>query len=557
MREGGDFSERPATGAVRVTRRRALAQGVGFAAASLGLGGCGWLPVSEQSALARLHLPTSTPTMRTSPWNEPLPGPYRAPAPGELPARILRSSQRLVATYYFYWYDVSSGLHTQGACGALSLHPPTMTGFSTLSPAWHAQQMSDMHQAGIDIALPVYWGDDGSLVWSQGGLKAMVQALLAMEAAHLPHPQVGMFLDTTSLAAENGGQPVDITRAPGQAMFLGYVQSFYSLVPPVLRALIDGHPVVWLYSAGYIAKYDEASMRWFADEFAARFGARPYIVREASWCFPSDNVYAWGAAASGPSFLGVLEVGPGFDNLALTCEKHLVVHRDGGAFYRDSWQQALGHAGLRPQNNLAAVETWNELHEGTGVCDTAEYGRQYIELTRHYADLFHRGAGPDLRHDPYRNAASVSYTFAQTADARGLTLVRQPDGPVAPRQIQGRWAGVAQPNAYNAGYMYFAVDPAFAGAGGAFTAEVTYLDAGTGAFGLQYDSTLDTPPLCGAYVTANPQGVSLGNSGLWSTARFTLPFARFAGRENGGSALRLAIPAPGFAVHQVVLQRGG
>jgi hypothetical protein len=33
------------------------------------------------------------------------------------------------------------------------------------------------------------------------------------------------------------------------------------------------------------------------------------------------------------------------------------------------------------------VETWNELHEGTEICETRELGRKYIELTREYVDI--------------------------------------------------------------------------------------------------------------------------------------------------------------------------
>ena len=37
---------------------------------------------------------------------------------------------------------------------------------------------------------------------------------------------------------------------------------------------------------------------------------------------------------------------------------------------------------------ILAIETWNELDEGTGIFDSREFGRQYIELTRRYADIF-------------------------------------------------------------------------------------------------------------------------------------------------------------------------
>jgi len=40
------------------------------------------------------------------------------------------------------------------------------------------------------------------------------------------------------------------------------------------------------------------------------------------------------------------------------------------------------------------IETWSEFHEGTEICETKEYGRQYIELTRKYSDMFKKGEAP-------------------------------------------------------------------------------------------------------------------------------------------------------------------
>jgi len=45
----------------------------------------------------------------------------------------------LVATYYFYWYDIYSNAHIVDGDGtdALTDHPPTLTDFSYKSKAWH------------------------------------------------------------------------------------------------------------------------------------------------------------------------------------------------------------------------------------------------------------------------------------------------------------------------------------------------------------------------------------------------------------------------------------
>jgi hypothetical protein len=51
--------------------------------------------------------------------------------------------------------------------------------------------------------------------------------------------------------------------------------------------------------------------------------------------------------------------------------------------YEGQLQQAL-----RSGRKIWAIETWNELGEGSGILETVEFGRQYIELTRRYVARF-------------------------------------------------------------------------------------------------------------------------------------------------------------------------
>ena len=75
-------------------------------------------------------------------------------------AESFRSSDRIVGTYYFYWYDSHSKSHLVNGDGsdALTTHPPTLEDFSYTSVRWHKQQLLDMIDAGIDVVLPVFWG---------------------------------------------------------------------------------------------------------------------------------------------------------------------------------------------------------------------------------------------------------------------------------------------------------------------------------------------------------------------------------------------------------------
>ena len=45
---------------------------------------------------------------------------------------------------------------------------------------------------------------------------------------------------------------------------------------------------------------------------------------------------------------------------------------------------------MASDRNILALETWNELAEGSQIAETVQDGRLYIELTRRYADLFKR-----------------------------------------------------------------------------------------------------------------------------------------------------------------------
>ncbi len=97
-------------------------------------------------------------------------------------------------------------------------------------------------------------------------------------------------------------------------------------------------------------------------------------------------MYAWGAAPFGFNAspeLTIAQVGPGFRNTQLGGEGRIDTPRRDGAYYEDNLRQAF-----RSGRKIMAIETWNELGEGSGILETVKFGRQYIDLTRRYVDLF-------------------------------------------------------------------------------------------------------------------------------------------------------------------------
>lgn len=304
-----------------------------------------------------------------------------------------RPSDPIVCTYYFYWYDAESGSHVLDPDGtdALQDHPPAMEGFTFRSVQWHKTQVLNMTEAGIDVILPVYWGDSGNLDWSVPGLRNLVIALEELAEDGEAVPKIGMFFDTTSFMAEGkhkkGGERPDLATAAGRALLLWMVRDFYSLVPPRFRARIDGRPVVWFYTSSFVSNFNPDAFKPLDGLFSETFGERaPYVVREASWlAVPTENMYRWGAALNGPFTTGVSAVGPGYDDSAVPGRKPDIRDREDGDFYARSWEAAL-----RAKNRIVVIETWNEFHEGTDICESREYGRKYIELTRKFSKLFHQ-----------------------------------------------------------------------------------------------------------------------------------------------------------------------
>ena len=331
-------------------------------------------------------------------------GPYLGPGFAGSELATFSSKQPLVTTYYFYWDDLTKPAYLDPG---RTLHQPDPLHYSFLLPASHRRQFEDMQAAGIDFAVAVYWGEPGhpgrsfnpipGHDWSTEGIRPMVDALDQMAVAGHPF-KLGMFYDTTIMAN------ADLTTPDGKAYFYANVRDFFSRIPPRHWAAIDGKPIVWLYDTLWVARLDQSSLDDLSARFARDFGGlRPYIVREVQWesskgvspqqVLHSDGLYGWGAAANGfnpdPRFT-VAEVGPGFGS-AEECKSRpasgcAYVDRAKGAYYARGLAAALA-SGRR----IMAIETWNEFDESTGIAETIELGRTYIDITRRYADAFHAG----------------------------------------------------------------------------------------------------------------------------------------------------------------------
>lgn len=477
-------------------------------------------------------------------------------------AKTFRASDRVVGTYYFYWYDAGTRAHIVDGDGtdALTTHPASMEGFSYKSVAWHKRQLEDMAAAGIDVALPVFWGGPSEHEagaqnhWSFAGLPPLVKAREELSRAARPGgrepPRIGLFYDTSTLRFNAWGAHIDLTTDYGRLWFYATIRDFFSMIPPAHWAMIDGRPIVLLYSAAFAKRHDQGVIDFCHAQFAREFGGRvPWVVREVSWQVEADGTVAWGGAL-GLKNPGVASLGPGYDHSAVPGRAPLVVDREGGAFYERNWARFL-----RWPSNFVMVETWNEFHEGTDIAESKEYGRQYIDLTRKYTDLFRKGEKPPLPKGRYTDAREISIGLGTANDERGLRLIDNADGVTEPASAGGRDARSSKPALGRIRYVYLAADDSFKDfETHEYEIEVEYYDASAGRLGLEFDGSDRDAPFDGAY-SRSPETVDLTGSGSWATATFSLPGARLLNSQNGAADFRLVIDADDFFLRRVALRR--
>ena len=516
-----------------------------------------WITRSSPTLLALLVSGpiVAAPAVREIP---PAFGPYINPKPADFAgAETFRSTDRIVGTYYFYWYDAPTKVHIIDSDGsdALTTHPPTLEGLSWKSVGWHRRQLEDMIAAGIDVVLPVFWGAPSEqstkahLHWSYEGLPPLVQAREELLGAGKNPPRIGLFYDTSTLRHNAWNEHQDLTTARGRAWFYATVRDFFSLVPPRHWAMIDDKPIILLYSAAFAKAHDQSVVEHLRLEFPKQFAGRvPWLAREISWRVQADSVVAWGGALGLKNPGGVAALGPGYDHSAVPGRTPLIAERRGGAFYEEQWLKLL-----RRPANFVMVETWNEWHEGTDVAESKEHGRRYIELTRKYSDLFKQGWRPPWPKGPYSDAKSVGIALGRENREAGLRQIDNEDGLTAAASFANRTARAVQSAGGKGRYVYFAVDDSFKASDTTrFNLEIEFFDAAPGLLSVEFDGSDANAPFSGAYTRA-PESVKLAGTKTWRTARFLLDGTRFTNAQNRGADFRLVVEAAEFAVGKVTL----
>ena len=153
-----------------------------------------------------------------------------------------------------------------------------------------------------------------------------------------------MFFDTsTPLTVANGGTRPDLRTGAGKSLFYSFIHTFFAKVPQQFWAMIDGRPIVVLYSAAppFLNGYDQSTINYITQQFQQDFRTTPYIIRHSTW-FGLTTDAAWASSTHNATFIGdVAAVSPGEDNCsAIAVEKKIVTDKSASRNGESTCQKA-------------------------------------------------------------------------------------------------------------------------------------------------------------------------------------------------------------------------
>jgi hypothetical protein len=271
----------------------------------------------------------------------------------------------VVLAYYYTWWEpevLSDALYTPSdhiAAGARQIAD---------DPALLRKHIQEAKSAGID----------GFIVNRVSDL-----ALL------LPLAREANFSVTMQLDATHG--------------FGSQLASFYQYASDPAMVRYQGHPVLFFWQSQTLAPESVSAERqsidpdhnvfWIADgdQFGilggdAWDGISPYAI---AWSAnPRGQLVSWAGKARSVAAdkLYIPPVSPGCDDHVVrptTCMRD----RTDGEYYDAAWQGALASN----PGWAVVVSTWNEWMEATQIEPAEQYGDEYLQITRQYADTFKGG----------------------------------------------------------------------------------------------------------------------------------------------------------------------
>jgi len=319
--------------------------------------------------------------------------------------------QRLVLAFYYAWYDQNTW--TSGQIPDVPLTPYTSASRDAM-----VRQIDQAQGAGIDAFVLNWWGTGNQT-------EQNLQRLL--DVASEKGFRVAVDFDINSPFMGGVSSYADNLR---------HLHAAHAAHAAYLR--YQGRPVVFFYNVSRLPVATWRELRdevdpgrnalWIAEGTDLAYqsvfdGHHLYSITWPNRIPPSRTLPNWGNRVRrynsnhDSSKLWVATVMPGYDDRRIRPVGGFARSRDGGEYYRQSWQAAIDS---RP--NWVIINSFNEWPEGSYIEPSKAYGNLYLDLTRDWSARF--------KSSDYSIAASVS---------------RQPKATAIPPATTGTAAATALP----------------------------------------------------------------------------------------------------------------
>jgi hypothetical protein len=285
--------------------------------------------------------------------------------------------QRLVLAFYYAWYDHKTW--NSGKVPDVPQAPYVSTNRDVM-----ARQIDQAKGAGIDAFVLNWWGRGNQT-------EKNLQALLGVAGEKGFRVAVDFDINSPFMGGMNS-----------YAENLRHLHNVHAAHSAYLRA--QGRPVVFFYNVSRLSVAAWRKLRdqadpdrqalWIAEGTDLRYqsvfdGHHLYSVTWPNRIPPAKTLPAWGQrvrkynAQNGTAKVWVATVMPGYDDRKVRPGSGFAQSRNGGDYYRQSWQAAIAS---RPQ--WVIVNSFNEWPEGTYIEPSQAYGGLYLDITRDWAARF-------------------------------------------------------------------------------------------------------------------------------------------------------------------------
>lgn len=288
---------------------------------------------------------------------------------------------------------------------------------------YHKQQLSDMVAAGVDVVLPIYWGDS-----RRSSLARLVSALEELRVEGKQYPKVAMLLYVPWMFDRTtAGPSVEETSQRVYAL----IRSFYDIVPPEHRAVAPsgkpnlGKPGVIVHMQVNAKKlpplFGPDLLTYCSERFEADFGC-PIVWGGSEVLFGVKGLdsivpLSWPPESLTDKLARISAACVTAGELAspASSDRPDVVCRMGGESYDKAWADILDKMPY-----WVFCDKWDDFSRGSEICASREYGRKYIDATAAKSRRFHGEGAYRTRYLRY----DVPKVIAQGRVAQALVTLR-------------------------------------------------------------------------------------------------------------------------------------